>query len=174
MYGKLFREWVLFLKERKMYSRFVIHYRAADISARTWGREKPSFKLLNGADCITWRREKPSFKLLNGADCIMANKSDSLEFDSFLSSMRSIDWHYPIHKSFYWSSFATYFGELKGYIKPKNDNNDNYWSITFEDDKSSTSYTVSTSASYSIRRNETYGKWYDKFYINPIKNRYRR
>jgi hypothetical protein len=156
MHGKLFREWVLFLKEKKMYSRFVIHYRAADISARTWGREKPSFKLLNGADCI------------------MANKSDSLEFGSFLSSMRTIDWHCPIHKSFYWTSIATDFGELKGYIKPRNDDNDNYWSITFEDNKSSTSYTVSTSASYSRRRNETYGKWYDKFYINPIKNHYRR
>lgn len=153
MYGKLFREWVLFLKERKMYSRFVIHYRAANISPSTWGRGKPSFKLLNGADCI------------------MVNKSDSLEFDSFLSSMMIIDWYCPIHKTFNWSSFATDFGILKGYIKPRNDN---YWSITFEGDKSSTSYTASTSASYSIRRNETYGKWYDKFYVNPIKNRYRR
>lgn len=156
MYGKLFREWVLFLKERKMYSRFVIHYTAANITARTWGREKPSFKLLNGDDYM------------------MPNKTDSLEFDSFLSSLRAIDWYCPINKSFYWRSFATDFGKLKGYIKPRNDDNDNYWDITFKDDKSSTSYTVSTSASYSRRRNETYGKWYDKFYINPIKNRYRR
>lgn len=102
MHGELFREWVLFLKERKLYSKFIIHYRAASASCRTWGREKLSFKLLNGGDYI------------------MPNKNDSLSFSGLTSSMQVMDWYLPSNVVSNWVSLATEFGKLKGYIKKRN------------------------------------------------------
>ncbi len=102
MHGELFREWVLFLKERKLYSKFIIHYRAASASCRTWGREKLSFKLLNGGDYI------------------MPNKNDSLSFSGLTSSMQVMDWYLPSNVVSNWVSLATEFGRLKGYIKKRN------------------------------------------------------
>ena len=60
MHGKLFREWLLFLKERKLYSKFIICYRAANASYSVWEREKPCFKLLNGCDYII--QDKKGYK----------------------------------------------------------------------------------------------------------------
>jgi hypothetical protein len=154
MHGKLFREWVLFLKKRKLYSKFILHYRAANISARTW------------------ERKKPSFKLLNGEDCIMPNKTDSLSFDAFLSTMRTIEWYVPLKD---WISLATEFGELKGYIEKKKADNmyGLYW---FDDDASHyTSYMPRhVRKARHAKRREVYTKWYDRYYIDTVKNRYRR
>lgn len=152
MHGKLFREWVLFLKEKKMYSQFILHYIAANISVRSWDREKPSFKLFNGGDYI------------------LPNKSDTLSFESFLSSMRAIDWFCPIYSSYHWRTLATEFGELKGYVKKIEPSN--LYGIYYND-------AASTSTSYRARKvnkqeRETFGKWYDRFNGVNMKNRYRR
>lgn len=154
MHGKLFREWVLFLKKRKLYSKFILHYRAANISARTWDREKPSFKLLNGGDCI------------------MPNKTDSLSFDSFLSSIRTIEWFCPIYSR--WSTLATEFGERKGYIEKKKNNSNLYG--YYEVSSTSTVYRSKPNPNRRHRRvrEEVYTKWYDRYYVDTVKNRYRR
>ena len=114
MYGELFREWVLFLKERKLYSKFIIHYRAASASCRTWGREKLSFKLLNGGDYI------------------MPNKNDSLSFSGLTSSMQVMDWYLPSDVASNWVSLATEFGKLKGYIEKRK--NSSLYSIYYDDE----------------------------------------
>ena len=152
MHGKLFREWVLFLKKRKLYSKFILHYRAANISARTRDREKPSFKLLNGEDCI------------------MPNKADSLSFDSFLSSIRTIDWFCSI--SYHWSTLAIEFGERKGYIQKNNSNLYGYYEVS----STSTVYRPKPNPNRKHRRvrEEVYTKWYDRYYVDTVKNRYRR
>lgn len=156
MHGKLFREWVLFLKKRKLYSKFILHYRAANISARTW------------------ERKKLSFKLLNGTDCIMANKSDSLSFDSFLSSIRTIEWFCPIYSIYHWRTLATEFGERKGYIQKK-ENNSNLYGY-YEVSSTSTVYRPKPNPNHRHRRirEEAFTKWYDRYYIDTVKNRYRR
>ena len=154
MYGELFREWVLFLKERKLYSKFIIHYRAASASCRTWGREKLSFKLLNGGDYI------------------MPNKNDSLSFSGLTSSMQVMDWYLPSNVTSNWVSLATEFGELNGYIEKRK--NDNLYSLSFDEGAK-----YATSGVYRVERRtkhekEAYGKWYDRFNGVNIRNRYRR
>ena len=156
MHGKLFREWVLFLKERKLYSKFIIHYRAASASCRTWGREKLSFKLLNGGDYI------------------MPNKNDSLSFSGLTSSMQVMDWYLPSNVVSNWVSLATEFGKLKGYIEKRN--NSSLYSIYYGDDED---VKQTRSATYREKKankqeNEAFGKWYDRFYGVNMKNRYRR
>lgn len=154
MYGELFREWVLFLKERKLYSKFIIHYRAASASCRTWGREKLSFKLLNGGDYI------------------MPNKNDSLSFSGLTSSMQVMDWYLPSNVTSNWVSLATEFGELNGYIEKRK--NDNLYSLSFDEGAK-----YATSGVYRVERRtkhekEAFGKWYDRFNGVNIRNRYRR
>lgn len=154
MYGELFREWVLFLKERKLYSKFIIHYRAASASCRTWGREKLSFKLLNGGDYI------------------MPNKNDSLSFSGLMSSMQIMDWYLPSNVTSNWVSLATEFGEFNGYIEKRK--NDNLYSLSFDEGAK-----YATSGVYRVERRtkhekEAFGKWYDRFNGVNIRNRYRR
>ena len=156
MHGKLFREWVLFLKEKKMYSRFVIHYRAANISARTW------------------EREKPSFKLFNGVDYILPNKSDTLSFELFLFGMRIIDW-YETPSYYDWSNLAIEFGETNGYLERRNPNY--HYGIYYAEESSSSGKTTTATVYRAKERHsqkEAYGKWYDRFCGRTIKNRYRR
>lgn len=155
MHGELFREWVLFLKERKLYSKFIIHYRAASVSYRTWGREKLSFKLLNGDDYI-----------------IMPDKKDSLSFSRLTSSMQVMDWCLPFDVASNWLSLATEFGKLKGYIEKRK--NDNLYSLSFDEGAK-----YATSGVYRVERRtkhekEAFGKWYDRFNGVNIRNRYRR
>ena len=156
MHGELFREWVLFLKERKLYSKFIIHYRAASASCRTWGREKLSFKLLNGGDYI------------------MPDKKDSLSFSRLTSSMQVMDWYLPSDVVSNWVSLATEFGKLKGYIEKRNTSSFLY-SIYYDDED----VKQSRSATYRVKKadkqeREAFGKWYDRFYGVNTKNRYRR
>ena len=155
MHGKIFREWVLFLKERKLYSKFIIYYRTAN------------------ANYCEWEKEKPCFKLLNGCDYIIQDKSDSLTFTSFLCSLRTMEWFAPCKG---WTSLATKFGELKGYILKRKLDESNYWGIYYSEDVKQESSTVySPKPNHGHRRErEEYGKWYDRFYTNLIKNRYRR
>lgn len=150
MYGELFREWVLFLKERKLYSKFIIHYRAASASCRTWGREKLSFKLLNGGDYI------------------MPNKNDSLSFSGLTSSMQVMDWYLPSNVVSNWVSLATEFGKLKGYIEKRK--NDNLYSLSFDEGANGV-YRVERRTKHE---KEAFGKWYDRFNGVNIRNRYRR
>ena len=157
MHGKLFREWIFYLKNRKLYTKFIIHYREANASVRTWGIANLTAKLLNGDDYI------------------MPNKTDSLEFDSFLSSLRAMDRFNPIHSECHWTSLATKFGELKGYLQ-KSDKS-NYWSLSYSDPKqtSATVYSPRPNPNHRhIREREERSKWYDRFYIDTVKNRYRR
>jgi hypothetical protein len=154
MHGKLFREWLLFLKERKLYSKFIICYRAAN------------------ASYSVWEREKPCFKLLNGCDYIIQDKSDSLTFTSFLCSLYTMEWYAPYMD---WTSLATKFGELKGYIL-KRKYESYHCGVYYSEDvkqESSTVYSPKPNNRHK-REREEYGKWYDRFYTNPIKNRYRR
>ena len=155
MHGKLFREWALFLKKRKLYSKFIIHYRAANANISAW----------------TWDREKPSFKLLNGEDCIMPYKGDSLSFDSFLSCIRTIEWYVPLKD---WINLATEFGELKGYIEKKKNNSNLYG--YYEVSSTSIVHRPKPNPNRGHRRirEEVFTKWYDRYYIDTVKNRYRR
>ena len=153
MHGELFREWVLFLKKRKLYSKFIIHYRAASESCRTWGREKLDFKLLNGGDYI------------------MPDKNDSLSFGRLSSCMQVIDWCLPSNVTSNWVSLATEFGKLKGYIEKRN--NSSLYSIYYDDED------IKRSSTYRVKKadkqeREAFGKWYDRFYGVNMKNRYRR
>lgn len=153
MHGELFREWVLFLKERKLYSKFIIHYRAASASCRTWGREKLSFKLLNGGDYI------------------MPNKNDSLSFSGLTSSMQVMDWYLPSNVASNWVSLATEFGKLKGYIEKRN--NSSLFGVYYDEVEKATSATYRVKKADKQER-EAFGKWYDRFYGVNMKNRYRR
>jgi hypothetical protein len=150
MHGKLFREWILFLKERKLYSRFIMEYVAANASTRTW------------------KNQNPSFKLLNGGDYIIRDKSDSLEFLEFLFNIHTIEWYLPYTN---WTDLANKFGELKGYVQKKDDSN--YWSLSYDEEEKSMVYKPKPNHRHR-RKKEEYGKWYDRFYGNTIKNRYRR
>lgn len=152
MRGKVYREWIFFLKERKLYSKFIIHYRAASISCRTWGREKLSFKLLNGGDYI------------------LPDKDDSISFSRLTTSMQIMDWNLPSDVKSNWVSLVREFGELKGYVEKIEPSN--LYSIYYND-------AASTSTSYRARKvnkqqRETFGKWYDRFNGVNMKNRYRR
>ena len=154
MYGKLYREWSLFLKERKLYSKFMMHYQIANISSITWGG-----------------RNELNFNMLNGKDYIMLNKGDSLTFSILLSCTRTIDWYLPSTVTIRWSSLATEFGELKGYIEKRDTSG--YYSLYTEaitqQKAASTSYKHKT-----VKYQEAYGKWYDRFNGVNIRNRYRR
>ena len=152
MHGKLYREWSLFLKERKLYSKFMMHYQIANINSITWGG-----------------RNELNFNILNGKDYIMPNKGDSLTFPILLSCMRIIDWYLP-STTISWSSLATEFGERKGYIQKK-ENNSNLYGYY---EVSSTSTVHNPNRRHRRVREEVYTKWYDRYYIDTVKNRHRR
>lgn len=154
MYGKLFREWVLFLKKRKLYSKFILHYMVANESCN-------------------WQMKKLSFKLFNGGDYILPNKSDTLSFNTFLFGICSIGWY--VTPSYDWSNLAIEFGETNGYLERRNPN---YRYGIYYDEESSSSGKTTTATVYRAKerhnQNEAYGKWYDRFCGRTIKNRYRR
>lgn len=150
MYGKLFKDWILFLKKRKLYSTFILHYRAANIG------------------CRTWLREEPSFKLLNEADYIIPNKSDSLSFETFLSNIHALEWHVPLVN---WSALANKFGKLYGYVIERS-NNHNCYDLYCIDTYPEPKHTYKPSGRRKI--NENNKKWYDRFYEDSKKYRYRR
>ena len=154
MYGKILREWFLFLKKRKLFSRFIIHHRAANISCRTWGREKLSIKLSNGADHI--------FPI----------KDDSLNFEYFLSNIHTMDWFLP-YGTEGWYNLAVKFGELKGYIK-KRESSSSTWTLCYDDENPFTYNGRNRLKSDKKQKEEGYGKWYDRFIGANAKNRYRR
>ena len=154
MHGKLFKEWVSYLKDKRLYSDFILHYVTANRS------------------CKAWERLKPSLKLINGDDCIMPYKGESLSFETFLDKLTLIDWNCSDYYG-YWTSVGHEFGKLKGYLQKRDKSN--YYN---EDSKqaSATVYSPRPNPNHRRRRKirKEYGKWYDAFYDNTIKNRYRR
>ena len=155
MYGKILREWFLFLKKRKLFSKFIIHHRAANISRETWVREKISIKLSNGVDYI------------------FPVKDDTLNFEYFLSSIRTMDWFLPYNGTENWYNLAVKFGELKGYIE-KRESSSSTWTLCYDDEKPFTYSGKNRLKSDKKQKKEAYGKWYDRFNGVNIKNRYRR
>jgi hypothetical protein len=157
MYGELFRKWLLFLKKRKLYSNFISCYEAANMSAKSWTSYKPSFRIVNGCDRI------------------LPNKSNTLGFDSFMCGMRTIDWYlYSIFPTTNWTALGYEFGELNGYL-PKRNINGGLYTMMDEDEVFSCK---SISTSYRTRNKhqerEDNIKWYDRYYRNFLKTRYRR
>ena len=156
MYGKILREWFLFLKKRKLFSKFIIHHRAANISHETW------------------MREKLSIKLSNGVDHIFPVKDDSLNFEYFLSNIRTMDWFLPYNGTESWYNLAVKFGELKGYIE-KRESSCSTWTLYYRDVANQFTYNGKNRLkSDKKQKKETYGKWYDRFIGANAKNRYRR
>jgi hypothetical protein len=83
-----------------------------------------------------------------------------------------MEWYAPYMD---WTSLATKFGELKGYIL-KRKYESYHCGVYYSEDvkqESSTVYSPKPNNRHK-REREEYGKWYDRFYTNPIKNRYRR
>ena len=162
MYGKILREWSLFLKKRKLFSKFIIHHRAANISHETW------------------MREKLSIKLSNGADHIFPVKDDSLNFGYFLSNIRTMDWFLPYNGTESWYNLAVKFGELKGYIEKRESSStwtrssSSTWTLCYDDENPFTYNGKNRLKSDKKQKKEAYGKWYDRFIGANAKNRYRK
>jgi hypothetical protein len=154
MYGKILREWFLFLKKRKLFSKFIIHHSAANISHETW------------------MREKLSIKLSNGVDHIFPVKDDSLNFEYFLSNIQTMDWFLPYNDTESWYNLAVKFGELKGYIKKRESSST--WTLCYDDENLFACDRKNQLKSDKKQKKEAYGKWYDKFIGANAKNRYRR
>lgn len=168
--GKIYLEWVKYLKEKGLYVKFMLDYARANelINYR-------NTLIMNGTywNWATSSKLKDfKHRFFNCKDYILADKGKNMTFEQLRYGMLNLTYHVPstIRRA-EWGDLVLEFGEERGYYKKPQPMplGENYWGLL--DDEDYFEYSVQ-SATTRIRparprRVETnVGQWYDRFYNN--------
>lgn len=181
--GKIYLQWVKYLKLRGLYVKFMLDYARANelINYR-------NTLIMNGTywDWATSSKLKDfKHRFFNCKDYILADKGKNMTFEQLRYGMSNLTYHVPSTvRGAEWGNIALEFGEEYGYYqKPKpKPRGEFYWGLLDDDDyfeySVQSATTTRTEPTERVRSNETYGQWYDRFYnrgrnFNNI-NRWRR
>lgn len=181
--GKIYLEWVKYLKEKGLYVKFMCDY--------AYANELINFRNILIREGKYWDSSVNSklkdfnHHFFNCRDFILTDKGNSMTFDQLRWGMSNLSYSIPstIRRA-EWGDLVLEFGEEYGYYqKPKpKPRGEFYWGLLDDDDyfeySVQSATTTRTEPTERVRSNETYGQWYDRFYnrgrnFNNI-NRWRR
>lgn len=180
--GKIYLQWVKYLKLRGLYVKFMLDYARANelINYR-------NTLIMNGTywDWATSSKLKDfKHRFFNCKDYILADKGKNMTFEQLRYGMSNLTYHVPSTvRGAEWGNIALEFGEEYGYYqKPKpRPLGENYWGLLDDEDYFEYSVQSATTRTQPTRvrhRNENAGQWYDVYYRggrninNRINNRY--
>ena len=179
--GKIYREWVTFLKKKGIYVQYMREY------ARTI--EMISFKhyllgigqYFSNMDNVHKVRHL-NHKFFNCKDPLIPDKSDRMSFDNLRSGVRMLvwyrsDWDERTINKIDWIDIVLDFGTEYGYYKePIWDDTSNKWCILESPGAESASTLIENYRSITNpRANTRYedahtGQWYDRYYNSGRNN----
>ena len=181
--GKIYLEWVKYLKLRGLYAKFMRDY--------AYANELINQRRILIRDGRYWEwvaNEKVkefNHRFFNCKDSILVDKGNGMSFSNLRYGMTNLAYQIPsLKRGADWNKVVREFGEEYGYYqKPKpKPSGEFYWGLLDDDDyfeySVQSATTTRTEPTERVRSNETYGQWYDRFYnrgrnFNNI-NRWRR
>ena len=157
MYGKLYREWILHLKRRKLYSRFVNDYMYANRIMQFWETNFHIQLFLNG----------------RGGDYVMPYKDKIIDINTLYCCLERIDRYLTNNR---WQYEASRFAKIYGYIEVRKNEDSNSFGLYFPPIPYDEESAAISDRTHRKKRsqNEPIGKWFDRFNKSIVKTRYRR
>ena len=166
--GKIYLEWVKYLKERGLYVKFMCDY--------AYANELANFRNILIREGKYWdlsvnsKLKDFNHRFFNCRDFILTDKGNSMTFDQLRWGMSNLSYSIPSTiKRAEWGDIVLDFGEKRGYYKKPQPRplGENYWGFDDFEWTIETTYSETTARTEPIERvrsNETYGQWYDRFY----------
>jgi hypothetical protein len=180
--GKIYLEWVKYLKEKGLYVKFMCDY--------AYANELINFRNILIREGKYWDSSVNSklkdfnHRFFNCRDFILTDKGNSMTFEQLRLGMSNLSYSIPstIRRA-EWGDLVLEFGEERGYYKKPQPRplGENYWGLLDDEDYFEYSVQSATTRTQPTRvrhRNENAGQWYDVYYRggrninNRINNRY--
>ena len=168
--GKIYLEWVKYLKEKGLYVKFMCDY--------AYANELINFRNILIREGKYWDSSVNSklkdfnHRFFNCRDFILTDKGNSMSFEQLRWGMSNLSYSIPstIRRA-EWGDLVLEFGEERGYYKKPQPRplGEFYWGLLDDDDYfeySVQSATTRIRPTRSRRVEANVGQWYDRFYNN--------
>ena len=195
-FGKIYTEWLTYLKKKGLYTRYMLDY------ARTNEYLRVRNNLIESGDYwrysivrLETKKQASSTKFFRCEDQIMPCTGESMTIQNLIDGAFNLGWYksdlreYQCIEKMDWAALAKEFGKEYGYIEERPRIANDFWSAMLWDDDEPSSASVSTAriaestriANGTTRYEEAHtGQWYDRYYgrgrniNNRNNNRWRR
>ena len=185
-FGKIYTEWLLYLKKKGLYVKYMYDYARTNEYLRIRNASIESGEYWS-SEFVRLNTRKITARFFTGYDQLMQCNGDNMTIQNLLDGTFNLNWYRNDltrigEKRVDWAYLAKEFGKEYGYIKTPR-RTDDFWGTMLWDDEpvSATASTAQIAASTRLTRNEEahVGQWYDRFYNggrnnNRNNNRWRR
>lgn len=163
--GKIYLEWVRYLKEKGLYVKFMRDY--------AYANELINFRKILIKEGRYWEWAANSklkdfnHRFFNCKDYILIDKGNNMSFDNLRYGMENLAYHLPSFRGIEWNDIVLDFGEKHGYYKKPKIDSSTYWGLDdFEwtIERRYSEATTRTEPVRVVRAEPNVGQWYDRFY----------